>query len=68
MKLVEKTFRVSCSCGRPVRAGVLRGGERVGTLFFFDEKDGVPYDAERITCCSDCGMRLDLIAILRRSG
>lgn len=68
MKLVEETFRVSCNCGRPVRAGVLRGGERLGTLFFFDEKDGVTCDAERITCCSGCGTRLDLIAILRRSG
>lgn len=68
MNIVEETFQVRCNCGRPVRAGVLRGGGRLGTLVFFDREDGMTYDAERITCCSGCGMRLDLIAVLRQSG
>ncbi len=67
MKLVEETFRVSCNCGRLVRAGVLRGGERLGTLVFFDEENVGTY-GQRRTCCPGCGRRLDLIAMLRQSG
>ena len=67
MKIQEETFRIRCNCGTPVRAGVLRGGERLGTLVFFDEKSGATH-AERITCCSGCGRRLDLIAVLQQSG
>lgn len=67
MKIQEQTFRIRCNCGRPVRAGVLRGGERLGTLVFFDERCGADY-AERITRCSGCGRRLDLLAVLQQSG
>jgi hypothetical protein len=66
-KILEEAFRVSCDCGRPVLARVIQRGERLGTEAFFDEEDAAPH-ADQTTRCSGCGRRLDLIAVLRRSG
>jgi hypothetical protein len=53
-------FRLLCACGYKVRCEVLRYGESLGEIAFFDDKGASTTQGERLWNCPQCHDRLAL--------
>jgi len=49
-----------CACGYKVRCGIMRYGESLGELVFFDDNEVSVTQGERVWHCPGCHDRLDL--------
>jgi len=53
-------YRLLCVCGYRVRCEVMRYGESLGELVFFDDKESSMTRGERVWYCPGCHDRLGL--------
>ena len=53
-------FRLLCACGYKVRCEVLRYGECLGEIAFFDDKETSTSQGEQLWDCPHCQNRLAL--------
>jgi len=56
--------RLACACGYRVRCEVMRYGENLGELVFFDDKEASSTWGERVWHCPGCNDRLGLLGLL----
>jgi hypothetical protein len=56
-------FRLLCACGYKVRCEVLRYGESLGEIAFFDDKEASTTQGERLLDCPRCHDRLTLTSL-----
>lgn len=64
---MQEAIALRCECGHRIRCELIRYGERVGSLVFFDqdeEKEASQIRGERSESCPGCGRRLDLVHLL----
>jgi hypothetical protein len=59
-------YRLLCECRYKVRCEVMRYGEQLGQLTFFDDEEASPTQGERIWFCPGCRSRLDLLSFRPR--
>jgi hypothetical protein len=64
-KTPESTYGLSCACGYKVRCGVLRYGDQLGGLVFFDGAKVSRTKGEEIRRCPGCDNKLDIPGLLR---
>ena len=57
--------RLVCECGRSIRCGVSRGGQRLGFRLFFVEPEPGENQGRRVTNCPSCDARLDHRLLVR---
>ncbi len=53
-------FRLLCACGHKIRCEILRYGECLGEVAFFDDKEASTTQGERVWDCPQCRDRLAL--------
>ena len=55
-------YQLLCECRYKVRCEVMRHGEQLGQLRFFDDEEASVTRGERIWFCPGCRSRLDLLS------
>jgi hypothetical protein len=65
--LFEVVGLVSCPCGHGIFCRIVREGERLGTVVFFDDEVTSETHGERIERCARCGQKLELHRLLPRT-
>jgi hypothetical protein len=59
----KRMYHLLCECNYKVRCEVVRHGERLGELTFFDEEEGSITQGERVWYCPGCRSRLSLLSL-----
>jgi hypothetical protein len=62
----SKMYQLLCECSYKVRCEVVRHGERLGELTFFDEEEVSVTQGERVRYCPGCRSRLSLLSVRPR--
>jgi len=62
----SKMYQLLCECSYKVRCEVVRHGERLGELTFFDEVEVSVTQGERVRYCPGCRSRLSLLSVRPR--
>lgn len=62
----SKTYQLLCECSYKVRCEVMRHGERLGELTFFDDEEASVTRGERVWYCPGCRSRLSLLSVRPR--
>jgi hypothetical protein len=52
-----------CECSYKVRCEVMRHGEQLGELTFFDDEEASVTQGERVLYCPRCSSRLGLLSL-----
>jgi hypothetical protein len=60
----DLTYGFLCTCGYKVRCGVLRYGDQLGGLVFFDDEKTSRTWGEKVRQCQGCNSRLDLPSLI----
>lgn len=55
---------VSCTCGHDIFSSIVRAGERLGTVVFFDGEVTSETHGERVERCPRCDQKLELHRLL----
>jgi hypothetical protein len=59
----NRAYQLLCECSYKVRCEVMRHGERLGELTFFDDEEASVTQGERVWYCPGCRSRLDLLSL-----
>jgi hypothetical protein len=59
----NRAYQLLCECSYKVRCEVLRHGERLGELTFFDDEEASVTRGERVWYCPGCRSRLSLLSV-----
>jgi hypothetical protein len=59
----NRAYRLLCKCSYRVRCEVMRHGERLGELTFFDDEEASETQGERVQYCPGCRSRLSLLSV-----
>jgi hypothetical protein len=62
----DRAYQLLCECGYKVRCEVMRHGERLGELTFFDDEEETVTRGERVRYCPGCRSRLSLLSVRPR--
>ena len=62
----SRAYQLSCRCSYKVRCEVMRHGERLGELTFFDDEEASVTQGERVRYCPGCRSRLSLLSVRPR--
>jgi hypothetical protein len=57
---------LDCLCGYPIACELVREGERLGLLAFFDEGEASPTYGEQVKHCPKCSQKLAIPSLLPR--
>jgi|SRR5215213_7732688 len=60
------TYQLLHSCGYKVRCGIMRYGDGLGGLVFFDDKEASITRGERVSHCPGCHDRLGFVGLRSR--
>jgi hypothetical protein len=66
-RIPEQAAVVRCACGHGILSEVLRKGERLATVAFFDEEEASETHGEQLQWCPGCGQRLAVHTLLPRT-
>jgi hypothetical protein len=61
-----RVYRLLCECSYKVRCEVIRHGERLGELTFFDDEEASVTQGKRVRYCPGCRSRLSLLSVRPR--
>lgn len=59
----NRAYQLLCECSYKVRCEVMRHGERLGELTFFDDEEASVTRGERVWYCPGCRSRLSLLSV-----
>ena len=59
----DRAYLLLCECSYKVRCEVMRHGERLGELTFFDDEEASVTRGERVWYCPGCRKRLSLLSV-----
>ena len=62
----DRTYQLLCGCSYKVRCEVMRHGERLCELTFFDDEEASVTQGERVRYCPGCRSRLGLLSVRPR--
>jgi hypothetical protein len=62
VEATEWAYQLFCECGYKVRCEVIRHGQQLGQLTFFDDEEASATRGEQIWYCPGCQNRLDLLS------
>jgi hypothetical protein len=62
-----RAYRLLCECSYKVLCCIIRHGERLGELAFFDDDEASVTRGERVWYCPGCRSRLGLLSLQPRS-
>ena len=62
----EWAYQLLCECRYKVRCEVMRHGQQLGQLTFFDDEEASAARGEQIWFCPGCRSRLDLLSFRPR--
>jgi hypothetical protein len=62
----NRAYQLLCGCSYKVRCEVMRHGERLGELMFFDDEEASVTQGERVRYCPACRSRLTLLSLRPR--
>jgi hypothetical protein len=61
-----KTYQLLCKCSYKIRCEIIRHGERLGELTFFDDEEASLTQGEGVRYCPGCRSRLNLLSVRPR--
>ena len=64
----SRAYQLLCGCSYKVRCEVMRHGERLGELTFFDDEEASVTQGERVRYCPGCRSRLSLLSVTDLEG
>jgi hypothetical protein len=59
----KRAYQLLCECSHKVLCEVMRHGEQLGELTFFDDEEASVTQGERVRYCPGCGSRLGLLSL-----
>jgi hypothetical protein len=62
----SRAYQLLCGCSYKIRCEVMRHGERLGELTFFDDEEASVTQGERVRYCPGCRSRLSLLSVRPR--
>ena len=62
----NRAYQLSCECSYKIRCEVIRHGERLGELTFFDDEEASATQGARVWYCPGCRSRLSLLSLRPR--
>ena len=62
----NSAYQLLCECSHKVLCEVMRHGERLGGLTFFDDEEASVTQGERVRYCPGCSSRLSLLSVRPR--
>jgi hypothetical protein len=66
-RMAEQAAVLRCACGHGILGEMLREGERLGTVAFFDDEEASETHGERVQWCPGCGQRLEVQTLLAKT-